>query len=378
MGSERALAEGIWGIRVDSNSCECVVEGSKGPRGVVNFGYLGRASRGRERAVGWLGSVCIPSQGVGERGQWAFGGIREGAGEGLSGLREGWGRLGFVCIPSQGVGERGQWAFGGIREGVGEGLSRPREGWGRLGSMCIPSQGVGKRGQWAFGGIREGAGEGLSGPREGWRRLESVCIPSQGVGERGQWAFGGIREGAGEGLSGPREGCGPVGVCVHSFTGRGRERAAGAWWDQRGRWRRAFGVLGLIPILVSAWLRAARGQEVWSTLGTWGGPLGAERGLWSGWGLCAFLHRAWARGGSGPLVGSGRALGRACWGRERAEWSLGGNQSYFGFCSPENVWSPNSCMCYCSVGRGARYGGCGFHRGGVRGRSEGTSMLLSL
>ena len=69
----------------------------------------------------------------------------------------------------------------------------------------------------------------------------------------------------GEGLSGPREGCGAVGVCVHSFRGRGRERAVGTWWDQGG--------------------------------------------LWGGLGLCAFLHKAWAREGSGRLVGSGRALG---------------------------------------------------------------------
>ena len=48
------------------------------------------------------------------RSGWALG-------EGLSRPREGCGGLGSVCFPSQVVGERGQWAVGVIRLGVGGG-----------------------------------------------------------------------------------------------------------------------------------------------------------------------------------------------------------------------------------------------------------------
>ena len=47
--------EGFRGFRLDSNSSEREGEGSKGPRGVIRVGCLGRASRGRERALGGLG-----------------------------------------------------------------------------------------------------------------------------------------------------------------------------------------------------------------------------------------------------------------------------------------------------------------------------------
>ena len=77
-------------------------------------------------------------------------------GEGLSGPREGCGGLGSVCLPSQGVDERGQWVGGVIRVGVGGGPLRAKRGlWGV--GVCVLSF-IGRGRERAVGGWCDQAG----------------------------------------------------------------------------------------------------------------------------------------------------------------------------------------------------------------------------